>query len=228
MGKLQKNLSGFGAVEVVLVLFIVGLLGFVGWFVHNSNKKASDNLRPVTSSVRFEHKKKAGVTGPAPASPDPTADWQTFKSTNGAFSVKYPKTWVQPTNQQYCDKTALGYSLYLGPDENSVLKCGTDGGFGEISLDSNKENNSGFDFSSGYTNVVKKSVTVNGVIGQRIAAISSGQKQLIGSLPDGTIVVEYTFNTNGKFYVAHYIQKSSYQDVLENFDSMISKTLKFE
>ena len=224
---MKTNQKGFSLVEGLLIFVIIGLLVFIGIYIHRSNEKVSKDLLPNSSITKPNYTKNTGQKNVS-TSADATANWQSFSSTDGMFSVKYPKTWVQPNNTQYCDKTLLAFGLYLGPNADTVLKCGSDGGFGEISIDSNKENNAGFDFKSDYTNVVKKSVVVDGVTGERISAISSGQQQLLGSLPDGTIVVEYTFYTNQKFYVAHYIQKATDPDVLADFDLMITKTLRFQ
>jgi hypothetical protein len=41
---MRKNQSGFGAIELLLILVIVGIVGFAGWYVWNAQNKASDNL----------------------------------------------------------------------------------------------------------------------------------------------------------------------------------------
>ncbi len=44
MGKLSRNQKGFGAVETILIVIIVGIIGGTGWYVYSVNKSinASD------------------------------------------------------------------------------------------------------------------------------------------------------------------------------------------
>lgn len=48
MGKINKNQLGFGTVEIILVVVIIGLLGAVGWFVYDKNKTETT---PASSTV---------------------------------------------------------------------------------------------------------------------------------------------------------------------------------
>lgn len=41
MSKLSKHQQGFSAVETVLVLVIIVLIGLVGWFVYNNHRKST-------------------------------------------------------------------------------------------------------------------------------------------------------------------------------------------
>lgn len=78
MQKQKINQKGFGAVEAILILVIIGLIGFVGWFVYNSNNKATDTLKNAA----------------APAVNNSQAGWLTFKQPKDpTTSFKYPRTW---------------------------------------------------------------------------------------------------------------------------------------
>lgn len=55
---MQKNSqSGFGVVEVLLLLIIVGIIGFTGWRVYEANKEVSqipaDNSKVETKEGAF-------------------------------------------------------------------------------------------------------------------------------------------------------------------------------
>lgn len=51
MGKLQKNQQGLGAVEVVLVLVVVILIGAVGWRIYKDHhKNTATTVPPVVST----------------------------------------------------------------------------------------------------------------------------------------------------------------------------------
>jgi cytoskeletal protein RodZ len=69
MGNIQKNQTGFGAIEAVLILVIVGMIGFVGWYVLNAQKNTDKDLS-VTNTTSVAPKKKATATNaPAQAAP---------------------------------------------------------------------------------------------------------------------------------------------------------------
>lgn len=224
----MKDNKGFTVIESLLILVIVGMLGGLGWYVWNAHNKSIDSLTnadSANSSVVKYSKKPAAVK-------DPTADWTAYSSKNGQFSLKYPKSWVQPTNKEACNSDLFDRSLYLGPDSDSVLKCATEY-FGQIwigSVDGDKK--SSYDLGTGYENIVKKDVTVNGVTGQRISGVAVAPS---GDLPfaplKGTIEVHYIFYTKGITYSASYTQapagNNPSSDVLSDFDLVVTKTLKF-
>ena len=63
MGKLSKNESGFSALEVILIIVIVALVGFTGWYVYSSQQKANKNLAATTSgNPTFKKVTKPTVT----------------------------------------------------------------------------------------------------------------------------------------------------------------------
>lgn len=47
---MKKNQLGFGTIETLLIVVIVGIVGTVGWFVYNSQKKTNDILDKTTQS----------------------------------------------------------------------------------------------------------------------------------------------------------------------------------
>ncbi len=178
---------------------------------------------------------KPAVPQPTPhhaVSVDPTAKWTPYSSSAGQFSVRYPSTWVQPTNREACGAYTFDRNLYLGPDAQSVLKCGTENG-GQMSITSTpgQKGDITWDFTIGYKDVIKKTIKVDGVVGDRTSAVAIGQPQDPLAFRDGTIVVEYVFSTKGNIYVAQYMQapagSNPSKDVLTDFDTMITKTLTF-
>lgn len=73
-------------------------------------------------------------------------------------------------------------------------------------------------------------MTVDNIEGTRETGAAMGhmdEKFAVPGLPDGTKVVVYSFHAHGRTYVAQYTQRSSYPDVLRDFDLMVTKTLKF-
>jgi hypothetical protein len=47
----KLNQKGFGAIEALLILIIVAGLGFVGWYVMNSNKQTKDQVSNIDKST---------------------------------------------------------------------------------------------------------------------------------------------------------------------------------
>jgi hypothetical protein len=229
---MNKNKQyGFSAVEALLILVIVGILGFVGWYVWNANNKANKSLdnAAASGSVNATPSKKK-QTSSAPQA-DPTADWTTYSSKNGNFSLKYPSNWVKAKlPSDGCDVN--DNFLLLAPDSKSLGIYCSEGSDGQIAVDSNKISEGfipKYTEGDGYKDVTNKSVTVDGVTGTRQSATAEGQENApaLGALPDGTKVIFYSFTTNGKIYTAEYDQRPSYTDVLNDFELMITKTLKF-
>ena len=50
MKSYSKDQQGFGTVEALLILVIVVIVGFVGWFVYNTNQKASKTIDSANQS----------------------------------------------------------------------------------------------------------------------------------------------------------------------------------
>lgn len=62
--RIRTEESGFSAVELVLVLVFVGVVGFVGWYVHNS-KQSTDKV--LSSGNVTVHKTVSSVSSTATA-----------------------------------------------------------------------------------------------------------------------------------------------------------------
>ncbi len=65
---------GFSAVEIILVIIVVGLLGFGGWYVWQAN-----NQQLTTSTSQN-------------TTADPYADWKAYSK--GSLTFKYPADWT--------------------------------------------------------------------------------------------------------------------------------------
>ncbi|HEY5152942.1 MAG TPA: hypothetical protein VII55_03125 [Candidatus Saccharimonadales bacterium] len=124
MGNLHKKETGFSAVETILILAIVALIGALGYMVYRNHNSAKTSLVATTTKTAV----------------NPYAGWKTYSS-NGT-SLKYPANWIigtdpnegggttvssvvnpiqvvrptQPARPQYNNKLAL--DIIKGPHSN--------------------------------------------------------------------------------------------------------------
>ncbi len=109
MKKLSKNSAGFSVFEVLLVVVLVSIIGFVGWYVlrarsDNSNKNTQTNTelaKTITEKI-LETKANDPIV-PIPkeqtekdieslVNPAKSDEYIAYKSPKG-FAFKYPKSW---------------------------------------------------------------------------------------------------------------------------------------
>jgi hypothetical protein len=86
----KLNNMGFSAVEALLILVVIGILGFTGWFVYHSQKLATKDYSSQ-SSIQTSSTKKS--TEPS----DPYAGWKTYTSSFEKLTFKYPADWRSVT-----------------------------------------------------------------------------------------------------------------------------------
>ncbi|MCK9641744.1 MAG: hypothetical protein M0R39_17715 [Prolixibacteraceae bacterium] len=78
--------QGFGVVEAILIIVIIGIIGGAGWYVWSSQQKHYDNID--------------GTTAPTSTQPTPTTTpSDTYTDSVANFSVKYPTTWKLVTTK---------------------------------------------------------------------------------------------------------------------------------
>jgi len=130
MNKLKQNESGFSAVEVVLVLIIVVLLGVVGWFVYKNQKKTSPSTTTTTSTTTPTSTKT--TTTPAPISTQPK-DQNVVKLQELGIQITVPDTLKdltysskKSTGNEYSDSTLAYFSTQALTAKDS--RCSSSGG----------------------------------------------------------------------------------------------------
>lgn len=121
MGKLQNNESGFSAVEAVLVLVVVMLIGVLGYMVYKDHHKTTAT-NPATNSSQTTATGTSSSTKTT-TTPDPYAGWKTYTSSIEKITFKYPSDWtVDTTDQQVSnDPTNSDYTAYKSPDGKVVV-----------------------------------------------------------------------------------------------------------
>jgi TonB family protein len=228
----MRNQKGVSLVEALLILVVIIIIGNTGRSQQEAGKsmgKAGGASEPGAKQVQRQRDRPVKI--------DKTADWITFVSSQGGFSLRHPKYWAVGFKEP---QSCFGYgasNFVAGADADLVAECGTEYK-GQIYV-SFKEGNQLEDHKletdkDFYQNLSGRKVTVDNIEGTRESGVAKGQmgkkfeeKYVLPGLPDGTKVVVYSFYTRGRTYVAEYNHRIGEPDILRDFDLMVTKTLKF-
>lgn len=117
MTRLKSSL-GFSALEALLILVIVGILGFTGWFVYHSQKVATKdyNSHPSTATTTAKPAKSTGQY----------AGWKSYTTKYERLSFKYPSNWklVDQSNTDSTDVTPGQDSVTLISNDSLEVTIG--------------------------------------------------------------------------------------------------------
>jgi hypothetical protein len=226
-----KNYQGFSPAMILLSVVVVVVLGGVGYYVYHSNNKETAKNSSVQSTNKTISPSSKTSTSLTPA-------LKSYSDPSGKFSVKYPSTWVIASNPSDCSPGIL----LLGPDSQSVGKCGS-GSFGQISITTSAgdvQSDNDLNGDPGFKNTESRAVNVASVSGTRFQGVAGGDPGGEGdfsiqagpnAFPVGSTVVRYMFFTNNTTYMANYVRRASgvgTKDVLADFDNMIVSSLQFK
>lgn len=90
----KTNQKGFSIAEALLILVVIGILGFTGWFVYHA-KQTSDKNYSAASQTVPTYKKKTDAISTA----NKYVGWKSYSSSNGlGLSFKYPASWTISEN----------------------------------------------------------------------------------------------------------------------------------
>jgi hypothetical protein len=99
---MNNNQKGFSVVEVVLIVVILALIGTVGWLVYKNHHKSSAASVTACGSV--------------------TTDWTPCRNTKGNFIASFP-TPSQPLPQTIFSQNGVNYTI------NGVQSAGINGSY---------------------------------------------------------------------------------------------------
>jgi Tfp pilus assembly protein FimT len=92
MGKIRKNEAGFGAVELLIILAVVALIGGVGYFVYKNQHKAT--TASVTTTTTPTPTKSVTATPAKTTTPTPAQDTRLqYENKDLGLTFKYPSDW---------------------------------------------------------------------------------------------------------------------------------------
>jgi hypothetical protein len=122
MKKIRNNEAGFSAIELVLVIVVVALIGISGWLVYEDHHKSTTTTTTTKS------------TGNTITS-NLYAGWKSFCSSSGGLCFKYPSNWkldstsvISPSGDTYVVYIPGGYDdggSDYGPGSYNILSIST-------------------------------------------------------------------------------------------------------
>jgi len=98
---MRKSQQGFTVVEGLLIVLILSVLGFAGYYVMTQNKK--DKTADATSTIE----KSKDSSTPASSVKDETEDWYEYQPANKEYTIKLPDGW----ELQYGENTTSLYGF---------------------------------------------------------------------------------------------------------------------
>lgn len=211
----KLNTKGFSAVEVLLVILIVAVLGGIGYMVYNNRNKAATKTETTTQKSTT---KVAETAKPV----DPTASWKTADSLGGAFSMKVPDGWeLNNYTNNYLNGNSITYtagkpatitaisSAFAGDQRKfNVVVSATQGTAPQWESPNNSGKETTTDYSIG--NLKGKKYTLEFTVSDE--GVTKGDK-----------VYQYVFNlSNGKQLDVVYKQDAGDADNLKVVEQAIS------
>ncbi|GAC1391612.1 MAG: hypothetical protein NVSMB46_04750 [Candidatus Saccharimonadales bacterium] len=94
--KLFRSEYGFSTLEVGLMTIVVGIVGFVGWYIYQSNNNANSTYNNANNAIKSPI--KSGIS-PIKTS-DKTISTSQWKLYDGQFyTFKFPENWVNANGE---------------------------------------------------------------------------------------------------------------------------------
>jgi hypothetical protein len=97
MNKISKNQKGFTAVEGLLIILTLAVIGFGGYYVYHTNHKAK------TASLSTTGAKTSASGSTKSTGANPYAGWNSYTDVSKLFSVMYPSGWTAANPQEQAD-----------------------------------------------------------------------------------------------------------------------------
>ena len=206
MNKIFKNENGFGAVEILLVILIIAIVSFGGYYVWNTQHKSStQNTRAVATK---------DAASKSAQSTSPYAGWKSYELKYEKLSFRYPATWkADDTSSSGIDTV----SFQSSDNFSFNIADGASSGGDSILLDSNNPLNVKFDGSKAYI------VFDHGIAGNPDNSIS-GPITGANLLTDPTNYLSYPSDKNVvNAYNSNYDASGSQLTVSMNYSDFKSK-----
>lgn len=111
--KSRMNQKGFGAVEGLIIVVVIAVIGVIGWYVFAHKKTAKP-----TSSTSSKTTSSSAETPVKPVSIDETTSWYLYESPAKEFSLRLPDGWK-------LDRYMKSAAIYAGEATSIIYAKGT-------------------------------------------------------------------------------------------------------
>lgn len=138
---------------------------------------------------------------------------------------KHPKNWSFANDLERCDNhiTLMGASVRAaGSCVSGSSQVFISSSAGDTRQDNNLDSNV-------YSQLSTKRIEKSGVTGLKESGVLdlANNDLYFGPASNGDRVTVYSFYTNGRTYIARYIQKPEYPDAKNTFDVLVLDTFEF-
>ena len=210
---MKKNQRGFGAVELVLIVVVIGLLGAVGWLVYDRQQKEdSESTKNSSQTSQTASKESESTTAKAEDTKDETADWKTYTDNKWKFLAKYPSDWTM-TSKDYenggADTRLVTYkSSNFKSDTASVIEVINTGAM--ISVESSSTKMTDFSTTGLKSNSAYKETKVDNI--DAVYFLGKGNSYSYSLIKEG---VMYTISL--RTVLNNTASENVYKPIFENF-----------
>jgi hypothetical protein len=211
----RLNTNGFSALELIIIVVIVGLIGGAGYYV-NSSREGADRGRDDATKSQSEPQAAENKEGTKTAdNKDVAAGWTVFTSSKG-WTMKIPDGWILTTGLTSEGLITYGSELTYKPGTPAVIGK-QDGGRGGPFL------YSVVNFAAGDPGTANPEYLTDE---SNFAAANVSGKKYVGVLKEdynmdgskGDTVYRYVFVKGSKSVIVNYLHskdKPSYLNELE-------------
>ena len=98
----KLDTKGFGAVEAILILVILGVIGGAGFLVYRSQNETKTTLDNAVNSQGETEKSEESNASQLPKN-DETASWSAFTPNSKSYTIKLPDGWAFLHQNDECD-----------------------------------------------------------------------------------------------------------------------------
>lgn len=104
---MNKTQKGFALIEGLLIILILAIIGFGGYYVWHSQKQTDNSLTQANQVSQSKTSSNAYVS------------WQTYADPAKIYSVKYPGDWETYNNGEH--PTVATDVIAVGPKDNNTI-----------------------------------------------------------------------------------------------------------
>lgn len=163
----KLNQTGFAAIEAVLILVVVAILGFTGWFVWQAKQNTDESLNAANSSEQAIAKAKKSETKQQTQPADETTNWLLYESPENGWTIRLADGWQFERYQKSSSIYSFGSEF--------ALKAGTKATVTEV--EGGKDGSTGLSINYATQNIDQ--------------IVTPGQKQASLVTKDGLEVEKY-------------------------------------